>query len=199
MRTKHSVRLFVCGISCATPLFGAYAQTPVSSPATVQQLSVLNDQIQVLKSQLLIAQLNANIQTAKHQQATGADQTDRPVVPMLPATQPVEDPPTAVPPSLPQIISIEGRGGHLSADLLMPGGGEVVASPGLPLAGGLTVHDVSVSGVQVMQGGNLVPLPFATGTEPEEPGYQVSPPRHLPWQPILPPQLQALVGNNVSK
>jgi hypothetical protein len=127
----------------------------------------------------------------------GAGQVNRPMVIMTPAHQPTNDQPSAVVPTLPQIMSIEGRGMHLSAVLMMPDGGEVVASPGLPLTGGLTVHDINSAGVQVMQAGNLVSLPFETGSGASEPVFQAPPQRTMQEQQAFPPQFPALIGSNM--
>jgi hypothetical protein len=77
---------------------------------------------------------------------------------------------------------------------MMPDGGEVVATPGLGLGDGLTVHDVTASGVRVMKAGNLLPLPFvnteastqvSTQTAPE-PASPVGEPTPLSYPPSLP-------------
>ncbi|GAN80379.1 hypothetical protein Aam_046_020 [Acidocella aminolytica 101 = DSM 11237] len=76
----------------------------------------------------------------------------------------------------------------------MPDGGEIVATPGLGLGDGLTVHDVTASGVRVMKAGNLLPLPFiSTEATPQaspqaapEPASPVSAPLPLAYPLSLP-------------
>lgn len=130
--------------------------------ATYGQLDALHDHIAILKEQLQIAKLKAGIANAGKPATTQA--LPGSISPGLGIAENAPPSPGAVHrhrATLPRVVSIDGRGARLSAVLLMPDGGEVIATPGLGLPGGLTVHDVSATGVRVMKAGTLFPLPFA--------------------------------------
>ncbi|MGE4482973.1 type IV pilus biogenesis protein PilP [Acidocella sp.] len=157
---------------------------------TISQLDALNAQIAVLKQELQIAKLKAGIKNAGNP-STGesAAPTGFPGVAFGKPPQPASAAP-APQDTMPRIVSIDGRGTRLSAVLMMPDGGEIVATRGLGLGDGLTVHDVTASGVNVMKAGNLLPLPFVSAQDstsaPAVSASQVSVPRPASYPPALP-------------
>lgn len=134
--------------------------SPILEPAaTVQRLTDLHNQIAILTQELAVAKLKTDI--AKNGGSPGAS-SDEPngAVAAVPTPAPPQLPPTP----LPTIYSITGAGSHLNGILSMPDGSQLVVSTGTALPGGLMIHDISPTGIQVMQAGNLVPLSFSDGT-----------------------------------
>lgn len=152
-----------CGL-CVAVVVAAHAAEPAASApspdTTVGEITTLRNQIAVLKEQLEIAKLKAGIKAATTPSAPGQGQG--PVLSGYPGGQTTPSGPQGDT-RLPRVLSVAGRGSHLSATLELPGGGEVIAYPGLGLPGGLTVHDVTAQGVRVMKAGSLKVLPFADG------------------------------------
>lgn len=184
--------LLASSISMMIPSLGLADPTSALPPSTtISQLDALHDQIAVLKQQLQIAKLKAGISDAG-KSGSGSSSATPTGFPGIGYGQPRQPAPvTSAPPaSMPRVVSIDGRGSSLSAVLMMPDGGEVVATPGLGLGDGLTVHDVTASGVRVMKAGNLLPLPFIStqaGTQASpEPAAPVSVPTPLAYPPSLP-------------
>ncbi|MDD2859892.1 MAG: type IV pilus biogenesis protein PilP [Acidiphilium sp.] len=184
--------LLASSISMMIPSLGFADPTPPSTPSTtISQLDALHDQIAVLKQQLQIAKLKAGISDAG-KSGSGASAATPTGFPGIGYGQPRQSAPVTSAPqaSMPRVVSIDGRGSSLSAVLMMPDGGEVVATPGLGLGDGLTVHDVTASGVRVMKAGNLLPLPFistqASTQASPEPVAPVSVPTPLAYPPSLP-------------
>lgn len=193
---RKAALLLASSISMMAPSLGLADPTPPSTPSTtISQLDALHDQIAVLKQELQIAKLKAGISNAG-KSGSGSSPTTPTGFPGIGYGQPQQ--PVAATPApqalMPRVVSIDGRGSRLSAVLMMPDGGEVVATPGLGLGDGLTVHDVTASGVRVMKGGNLLPLPFVSGQAspqastqaPQEPAAPVSVPAPLAYPPSLP-------------
>lgn len=131
-----------------------------------QEIMQLQQQIAILEQQLKVAQLRKQIRDADAKdddasKAAAAASSPQAPMPLAARAAPVVAPSSPPPaPQLPQVVSISGAGSHLTAVLLLPTGGEVVAYPAMGLPGGLTVHDVGPNGVHVMSGGELVDLPF---------------------------------------
>ena len=165
---RQTLRLS-CALSLACAAFWSFpaaAQNARPDSVDGREMMQLQQQIAILTQQLKVAQLRQQIRDAD---AKDDDANKAPVAAAAPsppastpiaasaATAPASAPP---PPPLPQVVSISGAGNHLTAILLLPTGGEVVAYPAMGLPGGLTVHDVSPNGVHVMSGGELVDLPF---------------------------------------
>jgi type IV pilus biogenesis protein PilP len=123
----------------------------LADPATIQQLTVLHNQVAILTQQLAAAKLQGEIA-----QAGGASSTPAPfaggaaapAAPIAPAN------------TLPTVVSIMGGGDRLTATLQTSTGTQLVVSPGQALPGGLTVYRINSDGVSVMQAGNIVPLSF---------------------------------------
>ncbi len=184
--------LFLVSTCLLVPAISFAKPVPSSGGnATVSQLDALHDQIAVLKQELEVAKLKAGIKNAGNPNASMAP----PALtgfPGLAYGQPPR-PATTIPqrPShtLPRIVAIDGRGTRLSALLLMPDGGEIVAKPGLGLGDGLTVHDITASGVRVMKAGDLVPLPFVGNRDnaPARTDQGDTPPASSPA--VFPPSL----------
>jgi type IV pilus biogenesis protein PilP len=124
--------------------------TGLSTAATTLLLTQLRNEYLVLQQENEIAILKAKIAIpgAPVPAGTGA-----------PPDLPPYSAPTASP-SLPTVVSLFG-GRHITAILQLPSGAQVSAYPGEGLPDGMTVHDVSINGVQVMQAGNLITLPYA--------------------------------------
>lgn len=156
---------------------------------TISQLDALHDQIAVLKQELEVAKLKAGIKNAGSPNASMASPPPTGLAysqPPRPATTIAQRPSH----TLPRIVAIDGRGTRLSALLLMPDGGEIMAKPGLGLGDGLTVHDITASGVRVMKAGDLVPLPFVGSGDdtpaPADQGNSSPAPRQISYPPALP-------------
>lgn len=158
--------LVACGIVALALVPQARAQgSTTDSSSTYGQLSALTGQIAILKAQAQVAQLQQQIAAAKHsadragepptsgQAGASAYQSGGVPVPAMPAMGSAQ----------PQVLSISGQGARLTALLQMPSGGQVEATPGTPLGGGMTVEYITPSAVQVIQNGQPVVLPFAGG------------------------------------
>lgn len=182
---------------CATGILPNFAHaadpaSPTLAPTdTVQRLTDLHNQIAILTQELAIAKLKTGI--AQNGGSPGAS-SDEPngAVAAAPTPAPSQLPPTP----LPTIYSITGAGSHLNGILSMPDGSQLVVSPGTALPGGLLIHDISPTGIQVMQAGNLVPLSFSDGTttitqsttttRPNPvPSYMTSPGAVPPYMPSM--------------
>lgn len=144
----------------------AFAQAPVS----YQKYDSLSDQIAVLKQQVKIAKLKAQIANAgKSPSNGGVSSLPGALPPGLGLVRGPGNPKAAGQPprrSEPEIVSIDGRGNHLIAELLMPSGGEVIASHGNTLSDGLVVRSVTPDGVSVVKDGKVVSLPFEGSAAP---------------------------------
>lgn len=191
---RKSVRLLAMPLALLIPALAlADPASPSTTTTTISQLDSLNDQIALLKQELQIAKLKAGIKSA------GDTSTREPAAPtgipgvglgQLPRPASVQPAPQD---TMPRIVSIDGRGSRLSAILIMPDGGEIVATPGLGLGDGLTVHDVTASGVNVMKAGNLLPLPFISAQSSASPSPETAGPaspvsisQPSPYPPALP-------------
>lgn len=179
--------LIVCGFgvlvsSSQARAQGATTDTSTDEQPTYGQLSSLVSQIAILKAQAQIVQLQGQIAEAKRTAAAADEQptlvsppvpmaSGMPVLPAPPYPAPTGRPAASSQPRFsdsssagddkPQILSITGRDGQLSALLLMPGGSQVDAVPGTPLNNGAVVRVVSPQSVQIFQNGRLITLPFA--------------------------------------
>lgn len=179
--------LIICGfgvlaLSSQARAQGATPDTTTDGQPTYGQLSSLVSQIAILKAQAQIVQLQQQIAEAKRAAAAADAQpklvsppvpmaSGMPALPAPPYPAPTDRPAASSQPRFsaftstgddkPQILSITGRDGQLSALLLMPGGGQVEAVPGTPLNNGAVVRVVSPQSVQVLQNGRLITLPFA--------------------------------------
>lgn len=146
----------VLGLASVAPAQAQDAAT--AGQGTYGQLAALSDQIAILKAQAQIAELQKQIVTAKRdaglaaaaQGGAGAYPPGMTPVPM----------PSSPGNGEPHILSIIGRGWHLSAFLMMPDGAQVQAVPGTTLANGATVQSISPDSVKVIQNGRLFALPF---------------------------------------
>lgn len=173
----YSLIVFGFGSLVLSPQVKAQSAT-ADGQSTYGQLAGFVSQIAVLKAQAQVVQLQQQIAEAKRE-AAAANDVDEPVVPAAPSlpAPPYSgllgrpQVPSSLPPaqlsglgdSRPQILSISGVAGQLSALLLMPGGSQVEAVPGTPLDNGSVVRFVSPQSVQVLQNGKIIALPFAGG------------------------------------
>lgn len=172
MRKNLSLSCALSIVGLALSTVSAAAQEARPDPVDGHEIMQLQQQIAILTQQLKVAQLQKQIRDADAKD----DDTNKATLPSAAQTAPAPTPAPArataavappAPPPLPQVVSISGAGSHLTAVLLLPTGGEVVAYPAMGLPGGLTVHDVSPNGVHVMSGGDLVDLPFqGSGSAP---------------------------------
>lgn len=152
--------LIVLVVALSLKVAAGHAQDLASTNTTVEQVNSLQNQIAILQQKLKIANLQRQIDDSEHpKQAGSAGQAMG--FPSVLSPQPMQTAAPVAPEPLPQIVSISGAGSHLSATLELPSGGEVVAYPALGLPGGMTVHDVSATGVRVIKAGSLIDLPFA--------------------------------------
>jgi type IV pilus biogenesis protein PilP len=168
----------------------------------VQQLTALHNQVAILTQQLAVARLQAQI--AQQGSASSAATPAAPPVPGAPAPVPAASN-LAPAVSLPTIISIVGSGIHLTATLQTQSGTELVVVPGQALPGGLTVYRITENGVSVLQGGNIIPLPFASDSPAPASSTPASTtaattmlPRIIPPPPPNPPSMTSstLPGGN---
>jgi type IV pilus biogenesis protein PilP len=132
----------------------------LSTTATTLLLSQLRNEYLVLQQEQAIADLKDKLHLDGSSNAVATPDPVPTSVPEEPAT-------------LPTVLSLFG-GRHITATLLLPSGTTESAYPGEGLPGGLTVYDVSTNGVRVMQGGNLITLPFA-GDTPDQSGTGQAP------------------------
>lgn len=142
------------------------AAGPAAAAVTAGQLASLDARIAVLKRELQVAKLRAAVaqagsgSTARMPGASGDGLSSRRTVSPQQAT--------SDPGEVPEVLSISGAGTHLVAEIALPSGGVVVATPGLRLSRGLTVKRISADGVEVRAGSKVLPLPFASGAGPQE-------------------------------
>lgn len=173
----YSLIVFGLGSLVLSPPVKAQSAS-ADGQSTYGQLAGFVSQIAILKAQAQVVQLQQQIAAAKREVAAAndADEPVAPAAPSLPAppySALVGRPqvPSSPPPlqlsgggdSRPQILSISGEDGQLSALLLMPGGSQVEAVPGTLLDNGAVVRFVSPQSVQVLQDGKITALPFAGG------------------------------------
>lgn len=146
--------VMACGITILIAHTQAKAQSmPESSTSTYGELSSLTSQIAILKAQAEVASLQQQIAETKKNTGNLAEQGGA-----------VPQPPSARVNNLPQVLFISGRGQHLNALLLMPGGGEVEVKPGTPLGNGIVVQSLSMDSVYITQNGYFFALPFANSS-----------------------------------
>lgn len=150
--------LLTCGLSFLVLEGAAKAQDASASAqsSSYGQLADLVSQIAILKAQMQVVQLQQQIEAAKRG-TIGVSGTGG--VPPLPNTSSAANS-GAMGYGSPEIISISGREGRLSAVLLMPGGSEVNVVAGTPVGNGAFVRSVSPQAVQLIQDGKLIALPF---------------------------------------
>jgi type IV pilus biogenesis protein PilP len=172
----------------------AQPQTPMpADPVTLGNISDLKSEIGLLTQELQVATLKAQIakDNAAAEAAGGAPADANPV-----------NDGDGDGLGMPSVVSIVGSGAQLTATLQLPQtpqlpeGGQVIASPNMGLPGGLTVYDISASGVRVMSGGNLETLPFATAQSDTPPAPQGGVQQHLPMFRSVPriPAFSASAG-----
>lgn len=207
MRMNLSLAVASCLSVLALGNASVAAQDASPGPVDGHEIMQLQQQIAILEQQLKVAQLQKQIReaAAKDDDASkAAAAASSPQAPMplaaraAPAVAPSNPPPA--PPPLPQIVSISGAGNHLTAILLLPTGGQVVAYPAMGLPGGLTVHDVGPNGVHVMSGGELVDLPFeGSGPAPVSTQAPSAAPSFIQLPASSPPSFAPPPGPAVSR
>ena len=153
-----------------SPLLGAPSQAVTPSPdidavasdvANLRELDALHSQIALLKAQLEIAKLKQGITDAGKPGGAGSAMTGGGFPQQfsgMPA--PMNSSRNA---RLPEVLSISGSGGNLSALLSMPDGGEMLVRPGMKIAGDMAVRGITANGVEVSGRHGLEGLPFASG------------------------------------
>lgn len=148
------------------------------------KLQALQSQVAILKQQLAIAKLKAGIKHAGNAPPTTARaDADMPrTVAMNRQSR------HSSRPSLPRILSIDGRGASLTAVLATSDGGQVVATRGQRLPGGYVVKAVTPDGVEVAKGKAVIPLPFGgqeMASAPQSPAAHGLPPgSHVQFLPM---------------
>lgn len=145
----------------------AWAQAPTS----YSKYDSLSDQIAVLKQQVKIAKLKAQIANAGKSPSNGGAGGAGSLPPGVGFIGRARSGGQSAvrhraKPSLPEIVAIAGKGTQLIAELKMPAGGEVVASHGNTLSDGLVVRSVTPEGVSVVKDGKRVALPFEGSAAP---------------------------------
>jgi type IV pilus biogenesis protein PilP len=179
-------------------LIGAITLLPSVAAAkdtTVQTLTSLHDQAAILTQQLNVTKLQASIALA------GGDPSTVPT-PSPTGGPGLSAPPTSVPQvgnNLPTIISIVGSDSALTATVQTSTGTAIVTAPGQMLPGGLLVKSITADGVTVLNGPNVISLPFAgsaaqsaTPAPSSAPAAYNATPSHLPA--LVPLNLPALPG-----
>lgn len=144
----------VCGIMIIIANTQVKAQSiSKSNTSTYGELSSLTSQIAILKAQAEVATLEQQIAQTKKNTDSFSEQGGT-----------TSQPPSAQANNLPQVLFISGRGKHLNALLLMPGGGEVEVRPGTPLGNGIVVQSLSMDSVYITQNRYFFALPFANSS-----------------------------------
>lgn len=141
-----------------------------------QSYTKLNAQIALLKKKLQIAQLQSKIRETKHNQngssqGQGPQRAPQGMPPGLyremmhqhqPHRRQQQQQPAKQTP-LPEIVSVEGMGSHLTAVLRLPSGNDLPVQAGSSLPHGAVVHAITPNGVTVKQGGKIKSLSLASG------------------------------------
>lgn len=153
----------LCGVM-ATLIIGCAGAFAAPS-STYRNYDSLSDQVAILQQKLKVAKLKSQIANAG---SPGGKPSTR-IVGVVPPgggfpahllQSEAPRPTGGRGGGLPEIVSIEGRGKSLIADLLMPAGGQIMVKPGTTL-GDLVVEQVTPDGVTVNAHGKRTSLPFA--------------------------------------
>lgn len=156
--------IFAAFIACSVTTISANTQAcaqSVSTPntSTYGELSSLTSQIAILKAQAEIANLQQQIAQTKRSATNLSGQGGIASIPSSTQSNSLSQPLASN--NLPRVLFISGRGQHLSALLLTPGGGEIEVRPGTPLGNGIVVQSLSMDAVYITQNGYFFALPFA--------------------------------------
>lgn len=140
---RQSVIAMILALSIAPAgALAADAVLPASHEnPTVLELGHLQSEIAILKAKLELAKLKSDIS-----KSSGG------------GTVLVQEPEGA----LPQVMTVQGMGGNLTADIALPDGGAQTVRKGSVL-GNMRVVSVTRDGVSVSRSGRIEMLPFSDG------------------------------------
>lgn len=189
----------------AAAIAPAASTTPVAaSPIVIgapsrSALDALHDQAALLKAQLVVSKLQAEIEKTMDTSQEHSDGRHAPVPPPVVMT-------AAGPAPMPQVLAVMGAGGRLTATLLMPGGGEMTVSPGARLPGGWTLVRIVDGTVWARQKSakRAKILPLAGGVPSRGgspygasfPAFPSAPTSGMPNMPYNPAMGGAALGNS---
>lgn len=153
---RQSVIAMILALSIAPAGALAANVAPPASPdnPTVLELGQIQSEIAILKAKLELAKLKSGISKSSGGGAVLAQEPEG---------------------ALPQVMTVQGMGNDLTADIALPDGGVQTVRKGSPL-GNMRVVSVTRDGVSVSRHGRVETLPFSDGgARFVRPGTQRSP------------------------
>lgn len=189
----------------AAAIVPAANTTPVAtSPIVIgapsrSALDALHDQAALLKAQLVVSKLQAEIQKTMNTSQEHSDGRHAPVPPPVVMT-------AAGPAPMPQVLAVMGAGGRLTATLLVPGGGEMTVSPGARLPGGwmlvrivdgtVWARQKSAKRAEILPLAGGGPSPGGSSYGASFPAFPSAPTSGMPNMPYNPAMGGAALGNS---